>query len=395
MTDGGDILVLNAGSSSLKFALFTAGATGPAARVRGSIDGIGRRAGARLAYAEAPDLAPPAVAERLDHDGALDAVLDWLDGALGTTPAAAGHRVVHGGRDHVAPVVVTAEILDRLAALEPFAPHHQPHNLAGIRGLGRRLPGLPQVACFDTAFHAGQPAVARRFGLPRALEDKGLVRYGFHGLSYEYVVHAFADVTGAALPRRLVVAHLGNGASMAAVLAGRGVATTMGFSTLDGLVMGTRSGAVDPGVLLHLMRAEGMGEPALTDLLYNRSGLLGASGISADMRTLLASDDRQAAAAVELYCYRIGRELGSLAAALGGLDALVFTGGIGENAAPVRAAVARQAAWLGIELDPAANTAGAIRISTANSPASAWVVPTDEEQTIARHVVDRVGALGV
>ncbi len=394
VTDGAAILVLNAGSSSLKFALFTAAAGGPAVRVRGSVDGIGRRADARLAYADLPGLAPPAVAERLDHDGALDAVLDWLDTALGTTPDAAGHRVVHGGRDHVEPVVVTPQILDRLATLEPFAPHHQPHNLAGIRRLGRRLPGLPQVACFDTAFHAGQPAVARRFGLPRALEAKGLIRYGFHGLSYEYVVRAFAEVTGMALPRRLVVAHLGNGASMAAVLAGRGVATTMGFSTLDGLVMGTRSGAIDPGVLLHLMRAEGMDEAALTDLLYNRSGLLGTSGISADMATLLASDDPRAAAAVELYCYRIDRELGSLAAALGGLDALVFTGGIGENAAPVRAAVARQAAWLGIDLDPAANTAGAVRISTANSATSAWVVPTDEEQTIARHVIARVAATG-
>ncbi len=390
------ILVLNAGSSSLKFALFeTAGATGtdPALRLRGQIEGIGRSARFDLesdAAGTAPAPPPPEgdIAGITDHDGALAVLLDWLDRAVAASRlVAAGHRVVHGGPGNRGHARVTPALLDELAGYAPLAPHHQPHNLAAIRAVAERRPGLPQVACFDTAFHAGQPEAAARLSLPREFWDKGLRRYGFHGLSYEYVTGALPAISAAALPARLVIAHLGNGASLCAVRDGRGVATTMGFSTLDGLVMGTRCGALDPGVLLYLMREEGLDEAALTDLLYNRSGLLGVSGLSADMRTLLASDAPAATEAVELFCYRIVRELGSLAAALGGVDALVFTAGIGAHAAEVRRRVCTASAWLGIALDDAANERHGPRISTAASAVSVWALPTDEELVIARHTL--------
>ena len=382
----GSILVLNAGSSSLKFALFEAGRDGadPAARGRGQIEGIGRDPRFRLDTAmDAPPPDAAAVAAVADHEEALGLLLDWLDGQGAI--AAAGHRVVHGGTHYSRPQLVTPALIEALAGFEPLAPHHQPHNVAAIRALAARRPDLPQVACFDTAFHAGQPDPAGRFALPRALHERGLRRYGFHGLSYEHVVQALPGLSGAALPARLVIAHLGNGASLCAVSEGRGVATTMGFSTLDGLVMGTRCGTLDPGALLYLMREDGMDYAALTDLLYNRSGLLGVSGESADMRALLASTRPEAAEAVALFCYRINRELGSLAAALGGLDALVFTGGIGEHAATIRAQVCRDARWLGLELDDAANAAGAPCLTTARSDVTAWVVPANEELVIARY----------
>ena len=390
------ILVLNAGSSSLKFALFeTAAATDadPALRLRGEIEGIGRSARFDLesgAAGTAPGPLPPEedIAGITDHDGALAVLLDWLDRAVATSRlVAAGHRVVHGGPENRGHARVTPALLDELAGYEPLAPHHQPHNVAAIRVVAERRPGLPQVACFDTAFHAGQPRAAVRLSLPREFWDKGLRRYGFHGLSYEYVTGALPDVSGDELPARLVIAHLGNGASLCAVRNGRGVATTMGFSTLDGLVMGTRCGAIDPGALLYLMREEGLDEPTLTDLLYNRSGLLGVSGLSADMRTLLANDAPAAAEAVELFCYRIVREVGSLAAALGGIDALVFTAGIGARAAEVRRRVCTDSSWLGIALDEAANVRQGPRISTAASVVSVWVLPTDEELVIARHTL--------
>ena len=391
------LLILNAGSSSLKFAIYETGRAGadPALLLRGQIEGIGRRPRFSLAdrppapFAAAPE--DSAAASIADHAGALDLLLDWLAAAGGSLRlVAAGHRVVHGGTTHAAPARVTPALIEALAALGPLAPHHQPHNVAAIRALADRLPTLPQVACFDTAFHAAQPAVARRFALPRDLWRRGLVRYGFHGLSYEYVVGALAAQAGA-LPARLLVAHLGNGASLCAVKDGTSLATTMGFSTLDGLVMGTRSGALDPGVLLYLLREEGLDEAALTDLLYNRSGLLGVSGESADMRTLLASGSTAAAEAVELFCYRILREAGSLVAALEGLDALVFTGGIGEHAAAVRAAVCRGLSWLGLSLDESANERHGPPIARPDSQVAAWVIPTNEELVIARHTLASLG----
>ncbi len=383
------VLVLNAGSSSIKFAVYPAG--NGAVILRGQVAGIGGRPllsgqgadGAALKIDPAKIPAPGA-----DHAAALAAIMAHLPGWMPDFRlAAAGHRVVHGGADFTRPVRVTPDIVARLAALEPLAPHHQPHNVAAIRAVAAAAPELAQVACFDTAFHAGQPAAARRLGLPRAYEDQGLRRYGFHGLSYEYVTGAFARITGQPLPERTIIAHLGNGCSLAAVLAGRGVATTMGFSTVDGVPMATRSGAVDPGALLYLMREHGLDHEGLRDLLYNRAGLLGVSGISADMKTLLESSEPAAREAVEFFCYRVAREIGSLAMALEGLDALVFTGGIGERAAPVRAAICRAAAWMGLDLDAAANMRAAVRISKSGARLSAWIVPTDEESVIAGHTL--------
>lgn len=385
----GRLLVLNAGSSSLKFALYALGDGEPMALARGQFAGIGRSLAFSAKSPQGAPLEPPTAAELFPVQTHADALLllpDWLARCgLAAAIAGAGHRVVHGGSRFAAPVRITPEILEALAALEPLAPHHQPHNVAAIRALFRQRPDLPQVACFDTAFHAAMPEPARRLGLPPAFEAKGLGRYGFHGLSYEYVTERIAALRGGDLPRHLVIAHLGNGASMAAVLNGKSCATTMGFSTLDGLVMGTRVGSLDPGAILHLMRAEGMGLEALEDLLYNKCGLLGLSGLSADMRTLLESTDPRAKAAVEQYGYAIVRHAGSLAAAMGGLDAFAFTGGIGENAAPVRARVCRDLAWLGLELDEAANADGGPVISQAGSRVTAYVVPTDEELVIARH----------
>jgi acetate kinase len=398
------ILVLNAGSSSLKFALFEAAPSGDGPRplLRGQVEGIGRAA--RFEAQDAGEHAgggalPPAPDEAgmgqvRDHAGALDLLLGWLrDATAGLEIVAAGHRVVHGGERFTAPAAITTEVLDYLAGLAPLAPQHQPHNLAAIRALGARLPDLPQVACFDTAFHATQPAVATTMTLPADLRAKGLRRYGFHGLSYEYIAGALpAFCAPAPAPRRVVVAHLGNGASLCAIRDGRSVATTMGFSTLDGLVMGTRSGSQDPGVILYLLREEGYDLEDLTGLLYNRCGLLGLSGVSGDMRRLLESDAPEAETAVEVFCYRLSREIGSLAAALEGLDALVFTGGIGEHAAPIRARVCARAAWLGLDLDEAANAADGPRISAPGSRVSAWAIPTNEELVIARHTQALFGA---
>jgi acetate kinase len=292
---------------------------------------------------------------------------------------------VHGGTRFAAPVVVDAATLAALDALVPLAPLHQPHNLAAIRAVAAQFPSVTQVACFDTAFHRTQPPLAQAFALPRAYAREGVRRYGFHGLSYEFVAAALAQTDRRAADGRTVVAHLGNGASLCAMRAGRSVATTMGFTALDGLVMGTRCGAIDPGVLLYLIDHHGMDARALAHLLYEESGLLGVSGRSSDMRELLAARDAASREAVELFVYRIGRELGSMAAALGGLDALVFTGGIGENAAPIRARVCADARWLGLDLDDAANTHGGPCISQPGSRVSAWVIPTDEEEMIALH----------
>lgn len=386
MTDA--ILALNAGSSSIKFSLFDAspGAQDPTLIYRGQIEGIGRRphfyvrdgAGAEVLSQRAP--------EASSHRGALFALREWLRLEAATWRiVAAGHRVVHGGRDYAAPVLLDERVLERLERIVPLAPLHQTHNIAAIRALEELDPGLPQVACFDTAFHQTQPAVARTFALPRELTEAGVVRYGFHGLSYEYIAGVLPRYVGDGADGRVVVAHLGHGASMCALEGRRSVATTMGFTALDGLPMASRCGALDPGVILYLMAERGMDLAAVTDLLYYRSGLLGLSGISGDMRDLLASPDPRAAQAVRLFVYRICRELGSLAAALGGLDVLVFSGGIGEHAAPVRAQVCEGSRWLGVSLDEAANEAHGPRITSADSPVSAWVIPTDEELMIVRH----------
>lgn len=378
------ILVINAGSSSLKFAAYAADRE-PRLELKGQLSGIGQGE-AKLAVADAGG-------RTLDwgrtdalghHSDALKLLISRLE--IAARPQdwlGAGHRVVHGGARFSEPVKITPDSLKELTALIPLAPLHQPHNVAPIEALQAALPELPQVACFDTAFHASQPEIAVRFALPEKYWQAGLRRYGFHGLSYEAILHALPDIAGG-VPQRLVVAHLGNGASMAAIRDGKCVATTMGFSTLDGLVMGTRAGSIDPGVLLHLLR-EGMNRDELERLLYHESGVKGVSGFTADMKTLLESANPNAKLAIDLYCYRIARELGSLAAALGGLDALAFTGGVGENAMAIRARVCADAAWLGLQLDDGANRHGGPRISTAASRVAAWIVPTDEELTIARH----------
>ncbi len=390
------LLVLNAGSPEVKFGVYgiPAGDADLVLLCRGQIAGIGRKprfgaadaAGKALAGTTGPLPAIPTPA------AALNFILGWLDeSGHGNDLAAAGHRVAHGGTTFTAHCRLTPEIIEQLAALEPLAPHRQPHSVAAIRALALQRPALPQIACFDTAFHATQPPEARRMALPRDYAERGVLRYGGHGLSYEFVVQRLRELTNGRLPERVVVAHLGNTASMCAVRGGRGVATTMGFSALDGLVMGTRAGSLDPGVILHLMRADGLKLKQLDDLLYNRSGLLGLSGISSDMATLLASDEPGAHEAIDQYCYAIVRHLGSLAAALGGLDALVFTGGIGAGAASVRAKVCDGAAWLGLIFDPQANAAGGPAISHVKSAVSAWVIATDEERMIARHARHLLG----
>jgi len=289
-------------------------------------------------------------------------------------------------------VRVTSEVLSALDKLTPLAPLHQPHNLKAIEIIANRRPELPQVACFDTAFHRVQPEVAQAFALPESITRLGVRRYGFHGLSYEYIASVLPQVDARAASGRTVVAHLGNGASMCAMAGGRSVACTLGFTTVDGLPMGTRCGNLDPGVILYMMDELRMDVHAIEEMIYKQSGLLGVSGISSDMRALLASEDARARFAVELYTYRIGRELGSLAAALQGIDALVFTAGIGEHAAAIRERVCREAAWLGLELDPVANAAGGPRISTASSRVAVWAIPTNEELMIARHTLDTLGA---
>jgi acetate kinase len=382
------ILVVNAGSSSIKFSVFLEGDDALDLLLGGQIESLytAPRFKARDAAGAVVGERQWAEGEVLGHDGAIAFLADFLREQLGAHRlAAVGHRVVHGGLAYAAPVRLTAEIVGHLEQFIPLAPLHQPHNLKPIRLLLANQPQLPQVACFDTAFHRGQPEVAQAFALPREITDRGVRRYGFHGLSYEYIASVLPQYDPRAAAGRTVVLHLGNGASLCAIHGGRSVASTMGFTAVDGLPMGTRSGNLDPGVVLYLLDELKMDARAIEKLLYQQSGLLGVSGISSDMRTLLASDESQAQFAVELFVYRIGRELGSLAAALGGLDALVFTAGIGEHAAPIRERVCRAAAWLGVALDPVANAAGGPRISTADSRVSAWVIPTNEELMIARH----------
>jgi len=381
------VLVLNAGSSSLKFSAFDARAS-LALVLRGQIEGLYTSPRFGAFDARGADIASHRWGDgaALGHEGAIGYLAQFLrDHGDGHRLLAAGHRVVHGGLHHVQPARVTTELLASLRSLTPLAPLHQPHNLKAIEIVAQLRPDLPQVACFDTAFHRSQPELAQAFALPASITELGVRRYGFHGLSYEYIASVLPKVDGTAAKGRTIVAHLGNGSSACALVGGRSVASTMGFTAVDGLPMGTRSGSLDPGVLLYLIDELKMDARAIERLLYQQSGLLGVSGVSSDMRQLLASDDPRARFAVELYCYRIAREIGSLAAAAQGIDALVFTAGIGEHAAPIRERVCRQAAWLGVQLDPAAHQAGEARISTPLSRVAAWVIPTNEEVMIARH----------
>ena len=386
MTDA--IVVLNAGSSSFKFSLFGMAGRELELVARGQAEGLytSPRFVAKDGAGKVLDEKSWGDGESLGHEGALDHLVGFLRGrADGYQLVGVGHRVVHGGLEYSQPARVTAPVLQALEKYIPLAPLHQPHNLAPIRGLLQRAPDLPQVACFDTAFHRSMPPVAQAFALPKSITDRGVVRYGFHGLSYEYIASVLPQVDAKAAAGRTVVLHLGNGSSMCALSACRSVASTMGFTAVDGLPMGTRCGNLDPGVILYLMDELKMDVRAIEKLIYQQSGLLGVSGISSDMRALLASTEPGAKQAIDLYVYRIGRELGSLAAALGGLDALVFTAGIGENSADLRERICRDAAWLGLELDGDANRAGARRISRAGSRVDAFVLPTNEELMIARH----------
>lgn len=386
------IVVFNAGSSSLKFSIFPS--TLDEAWLHGQIDGLGAHPHLQAHTPEGTVVLQRDWPGALGHDEALTYLLDAVQPFLqGHTLCAVGHRIVHGGSRYQAPVVVDEAVLTELQRLVPLAPLHEPHNLATVKALQRVAPGLPQVACFDTAFHATCLPVAQRFALPRELHEAGVRRYGFHGLSYEYIASQLPQVDARAAKGRTVVMHLGNGASMCALQASRSVSSSMGFTALDGLMMGTRCGSLDAGVLLWLMDERGMDARAIERLLYKDSGLLGVSGgISSDMRALLASERVEAREAVELYVHRITRELGAQAAVLGGLDAIVFTAGIGEHAAPIRAQVCEQAAWLGVRLDAAANKAASAladgqsqRISAADSAVAVWVIPTDEERMIAQH----------
>ncbi len=387
------ILVVNAGSSSIKFALYTlAGADGVTTPIySGEIDGIGDAARLRVQDTGHRNVQESAISGAVTHQVALSVLLEWIaKHSGGIELAAAGHRVVHGGYEFTSPVKIKADVMRKLEALCPLAPLHQPHNLAAISALSKLYPKLTQVACFDTSFHTTQPAVATAFALPRRLTEKGVRRYGFHGLSYEYIAGILPDHLGSKADGKVVVAHLGHGASMCAMIDRRSIATTMGFSALDGLVMGTRSGSLDPGVILYLLDHEAMDSKQIGHLLYEESGLLGVSGVSDDMRELLASHDARAAEAIDLFVYRIVRELGSLGAALGGLDALVFTGGIGERAPDIRARVCRKAAWLGLRIDERANAGGGPVISEAAGSVSVLALQTNEEYVIARHTRDFV-----
>ncbi len=382
------IVVLNAGSSSIKFSIFGLADQELDLLLRGQIEGL---------YTEARFVAKDAngalVSERTwdaesppGHEGALDHLIGYLRYKLADDRlVGVGHRVVHGGLDFTEPVVVGPEILGYLEGFVPLFPLHLPHNLTPVRRLLDRLPEVPQVACFDTSFHRTSPPISRLYALPLEYAEAGVIRYGFHGLSYEYIASVLGRFDRRAAEGRAVVCHLGNGVSACALQGCRSMASTMGFTGVEGLPMGTRSGTLDPGVLLYLMDQRGMDARAIERLIYKESGLLGVSGVSSDMRTLLASEEPRAQLAVELFVYRIGRELGSLAAALGGLDALVFTAGIGEHSAEIRERICRSAAWLGVEVDPAANVAGGPRITSLTSRVSAWVIPTNEELMIARH----------
>ena len=383
------IAVINAGSSSIKFAVFNTDA-GQTLLFRGQIERIGSApklttedaAGERLIDNEWG-------ASELDHRSGTKVILQTAIALLGGQAVEGiGHRVVHGGTNFAAPTRITREVVESLRTLVPLAPLHQPHNLAPIEAIATEAPHIPQVACFDTAFHQTQPSLAQTFALPRELTDSGIRRYGFHGLSYEFVSRKLAKVAPDYANKRIIIAHLGNGASLCALHEGKSVATTMGFTAVEGLMMGTRCGSIDPGVLIYLMDEKGMDARALEALVYKQSGLLGVSGLSSDMRELRESTDPRARDATDLFIYRIVREIGSLSAALGGLDGLVFTGGIGQRDRKTRKQVVTGCAWLGAELDDAANERAEQRIDKPGSKLPVWVLPTDEEGIIARHTAE-------
>jgi acetate kinase len=381
-------VVINAGSSSLKFCVFRRPDGQPwLIETRGQIEGIGT-----APRFTAKDGDGKGVLDRqLDssvNDGrkALGAVADWLGERYGGSPVrGVGHRIVHGGAKYTGPTIVTPEVLADLRALIPLAPLHQPYNLQAIDAVTERLPDVPQVACFDTSFHRGQPAVAELVPLPKEIRDSGVQRYGFHGLSYEYIASVLPSVAPEIAHGRVIVAHLGSGASMCAMKNGKSLDSTLGFTALDGLCMGTRPGSLDPGVLLHLFQTMGRTPKDVETMLYKKSGLLGISGISNDMRDLLGSAEPSARLAVDYFVYRAAKEIGALAAVLGGVDGLVFTAGIGENSPEIRKRICEASAWLGVELDADANGRKGPRISTPASKVSAWMIPTNEELMIARH----------
>lgn len=383
------IAVINAGSSSIKFAVFEA-TTKPVLLMRGQVEGIGSKPRAKLLDAEGNLLVEEHFeAKGFDHAAAARAVMRIGSERMeGRKISAVGHRVVHGGSEFSVPIMVTREILEKLKSFIPLAPLHQPHNLAAIGAVLASHPTLPQVACFDTAFHSYQPSVARAFAIPRKYAQEGIRRYGFHGISYAYVMARLKTITPEIAEGRIIVAHLGNGASLCAVKAGRSIASTMGFTAADGLMMGTRCGALDPGVLVYFIDQYGFNARDLEDLIYRKSGLLGVSQISPDMRSLRASSDPAAKEAIDLFVYRIIREVGSLTAALGGLDAIIFTGGIGENDSATRAEIANGCTWLGLTIDEAANLSGANRITGKSSRIAAYVIPTNEELEIAERTFE-------
>ncbi|MHA7871028.1 MAG: acetate/propionate family kinase [Hyphococcus sp.] len=382
------VVTLNAGSSSVKAAIYKVEDGAPLSPpiVRGHVSGIGDTPRLELEPMQSPSReATLTLPEHGAHTAAIDALLREMIACAGEVEVAGvGHRVVHGGADFFSPAVLTADTIRALEALTPLAPKHQPHNLAGVRTIETLWPGKPQIACFDTAFHRTQPAVAQAFALSRSFGAEGIIRYGFHGLSYEYIAEAASAIMDAD-PQRMIVAHLGAGASMCAIENGQSVATSMGFTALDGLPMATRSGAIDPGVLLYLMEEKDFSASALSELLYERSGLLGLSGISGDMRVLEASDEASAKEAIDYFVYHCAREAAALAAAMGGVDALVFTAGIGENSRLIRRLVLERLGWLGFALDESANEKNAARITRPETSPSAWVIQTNEEIVIARH----------
>jgi len=386
------LLVVNAGSSSLKFCVYSIDeAPAPTLVSRGQVDGIGTRPRLRARDGGGATLTDRtfAPAEVADVAAALDRVGTWLRQKYARTNlVAVGHRVAHGGPQYAAPVIVDDTVLAALERLVPLAPLHQPHNLGPMRTLAERYPGVVQVACFDTAFHRGHSEVADRYALPDDLYKEGVRRYGFHGLSYEYIARRLPAVAPEIAHGAVVVCHLGSGSSMCAIKDGRSVDSTMGFTALDGLPMGTRCGQLDPGVVLYLLAEKGHSARDIEQLLYHRAGLRGLSGISNDVRDLLASEDPRARFALDYLVYRAAREIGSLAAALNGIDAVVFTAGIGENSPDIRARVCARSSWLGLEVDDGANRAGGPRISVRHAAVSAWVIPTDEEAMIAEHTLD-------
>jgi len=386
-------LVLNAGSSSLKFCVFER-APGEkwGLEARGQIEGIGTSPRLSAKGEDGQSLADEKLEGVRDVREGLHRLAAWLRSKYGGSRVlAVGHRVVHGGAKFAQPVEITDEVLTELRSLVPLAPLHQPYNLAAIEAVSERLPGVPQVACFDTGFHRGHEQVADLVPLPREICNSGVQRYGFHGISYEYIASVLPDVAPEVANGRLIVAHLGSGASMCAIRDGKSVDSTLGFTALDGLCMGTRPGAIDPGVVLYLFQNLSMSPKDVETILYKKSGLLGISGISNDMRDLLGSREPAAQLAVDYFVYRAAKEIGALTAVLGGLDGLVFTAGVGENSPDIRQRICAASSWLGIEIDPEANAGKATRISTSNSEVSVWVVPTNEELMIARHTGTLLG----